>query len=107
MKNLEWNYGEMIMTDDETITEWSDDMEMMGRICDQTFDYLWNVEDGKITLTDRQYSDGNIDDITEERIQNGTAVLKFTSFTALFSYFLDKLTDKEQIAWVKQRIQVV
>ena len=107
MKKLDWYYGEMIMEDDYDIKEWSDDMETMGRICDQTFDYVWDIKGRRIILTDRCYSDGFLyEPHVQERIKYGTVVLRFNSFKKLFEYFFPLLSNQEQIDWVKQRLKI-
>ena len=78
---MRYPYGEIMLKqgDIKSMDEWDPDKEFCCAVMDRKFDYLWDFSKG-ITFVDRQYHDGNIDEMAKARIERHEETLKFNSF---------------------------
>lgn len=106
---MKWNYGEEMLHDEAigSLDEWSDDKEMAFSVMDQVFDYLWYIDDENvISFVDRGFSDGNMDQIAENKMRLGIATLQFVTFEDIFEWILSESRgDEDYYEWMKRRLK--
>lgn len=85
-------YGNQLFNEHEidSLEEWNREKEYL-KIADQELDYLWNINtDGSITLIDRAYSSGIIDETVKSRRKMNELEITFEDFPKMINWTIKK-----------------